>query len=145
MNNYYHIKSQVQLENGEVVPVLKPDHVSLGKCVIGHQFIRKFGTINDAAVVNMLRDGCKFIGFKKIIIETSEEEGFVNMHHVLLLRSVDDDFSKEVCVRRVNGLTIRMDNLKIKNEVVTDSYTVTLFIYNRENFIDVFFFGKKKD
>ena len=140
---YYKVKSQLQVSNDESIPVLRPDHVSLGKCVTSHQFIRKYGTINDIEIVNMLRDGCHFRGFKKIKIESNEEEGFANMHHVLQLSSKDLDFYKEVCVQRVNRLTVDIANLTSNNQVVTDSRSAVIFAFNNKEFIDIFYFGKK--
>lgn len=139
----YDIKSRLNISNEDSIPVLKPDHVSLGKCVTCHQLVRKYATIKDLAVVNLLRDGGKFHGFKKMMIESSEEEGFANMHHVILLSS-PDDVRKEVCVRRGNNLEVDVAKIKEENDAVTDTNSLVLITYNSEKYLDLFHLANKK-
>lgn len=122
----YSVTKQIEYD-GKKVAVLTPDNISLGKCVTCHSFIRKYASINDIEIRNMLRDGCQFKGFKKIRVDSPEEEGFVNMHFVLMLSS--DDINKEVCVRRTSRLSLRLDsNTAICSEAVTDSSSSCLVI-----------------
>lgn len=127
----YSIAKQIEYD-GNQVAVLTPNHISLGKCVTCHSFIRKYASINDIEIRNMLRDGCQFKGFKKIKVESPEEEGFANMHFVLMLSN--DDVSKEVCVRRDGRLNLKINNAtETVCEAVTDSTSCVVIVSNNSN------------
>ena len=141
--NFYQIKSSINCSLGSI-PVLRPDNVSLAKCVTCHQFIRKYASFSDIEVMSMLKDGCTFKGFKKIIIESLEEEGFVNMHHVLILSLKDENYiKKEVCTQKVNNLLVKTEDLKKGCVVVTDIGSVVVIMQDNLETLKVFFFSKQ--
>ena len=141
----YTVKARIEYQ-GESIPVIRPDHVSLGKCVISRHFVRKYSSINDLEIQNLLKDGCLFKGYKKVKSESAEEEAFANMHFVLLLSNLDDTIHKQVCIRRMMTIQIHMDRFEgIKTEVLTSS-TVSSVIINidkKNEQISIFHFKKK--
>lgn len=145
LNMSYIVKGRIEYQ-GESIPVLGPDHVSLGKCVISRHFVRKYSSINDLEIQNLLKDGCLFKGYKKVKSESAEEEAFANMHFVLLLSNLDDTIHKQVCIRRMMTIQIHMDRFEgIKTEVLTSS-TVSSVIINidkKNEQISIFHFKKK--
>ena len=141
----YTVKGRVDYQ-GESIPVIRPDHVSLGKCVISRHFVRKYSSINDVEIHNLLKDGCMFKGYKKVKSESPEEEAFANMHFVLLLSNYDDTIHKQLCIRRMMSLKIHMDRFEgTKTEVLTSS-TVSSLIINidkKSEEISIFHFRKR--
>lgn len=126
------------------VPYIKPDHVSLGQCVVHQEFTRKYASIKDADIHSLLHDGYKFNGFKEIMIESSEQEGFANMHHILLLTSTEGDISKELCLRRGNKIDVDVSKLKEEREILTDINTVVVMMPDKEASLHFYFFGYEK-
>ena len=128
----YAIKGQLEYQ-GQKVPILRPDHVSIGKCVSSVRVVRKYSSIHDIDIVNLLKDGCIFKGFKKVPMESAEEEGFANMHFVLLLSNLDETIHKEVCVRRLSKVRFRVDLVEAKNEVLTCINSAVIITFDKKN------------
>jgi len=128
----YAVKGQLEYQ-GQKVPILRPDHVSIGKCVSSGHVVRKYSSIHDIDIVNMLKDGCIFKGFKKVPMESAEEEGFANMHFVLLLSNQDETIHKEVCVRRLSKVRFRVDLVEAKNEVLTCTNSAVIITFDKKN------------
>ena len=132
------------LKGNSKVRKLKPQHVSLGKCAACHQFTHLYSSVNHSDIVDLLRVGCTYNGFKNIASESPEEEGFVTMHHVLLLSTLDGSEIKELCVQRTNDYTIDTTiQLKEENFVVSDHDSVVILVSKPlDNLVDAFYFGK---
>lgn len=133
----YTITDQIEYD-GKKVAVIIPDHISLGKCVTCHNFVRKYASINDIEIHDMLCGGvCRFHGFKKIRVESSEEEGFAHMHFVLLLSSNEsNDLTREVCVRRISTLNLKFESSVCTepnmSEAITDSSCCVVILCERK-------------
>ena len=138
------VESDKTTSSGNKVTVVKPDHVSLGQCVVHQEFIRKYSSIKDIDILNLLHDGYLYNGFKDLLIESSEQEGFANMHHILMLSSLDKLITKEVCVRRANNIHVNMSTLKTKREVLTDINSVVIIIPDKEVSLYFYYFTKQK-
>lgn len=125
------------------IPTIKPDLISLGKCAACHQFIHRYSSVNHIDIIELLHTGCKYHGFKRNVpVESEEEESFANMHHVLLLSTLDETETKELCVQRINDYNVVSEQLKNENLVVSDNDSVVIFIYNSTKYrLDICYFG----
>ena len=126
------------------IPIVKPDHVSLGQCVVHQEFIRKYSSIKDSDILNLLHDGFIYNGFKDLLIESSEQEGFANMHHILLLSSSDNLVTKELCLRRKNNISVDISKLKVGSEIITDIHSAVVILPDKEASLYFYYFGKDK-
>jgi len=138
----YKIKNKVKYGPQESIPIIQPDHVSLGKCATCQEFKRRYSSIQDIEIINILRDGCKHLGFKKLIIESMEEEGFANMHHVIRIATLDESVVKEICIQRQTDINLKKDQIKETSAILTDTNSIVIVNYNKDNYFDLFFFSR---
>ena len=144
-NSIYKRHGNFPLDEKKQVPVISPDHISLGQCATTFHFSRKYATIKDQEVIDILGGDCDFLGFKKINIQSLEEELFANMHHLLEIRSKFDKKIKELCIMRQNEVDVQPPHIgksNCRNFAVADINSIVVIKMSHLN-IELFFFNKR--